>query len=101
MVAPGTGRHFALAVLCAAACLYGSIARGAEPPISDDRISAELKSSLRLTGWIDASRLSVVTSKGVVYLSGVAADATERALAIELARNVRGVRAVDSSGLQP
>jgi hyperosmotically inducible protein len=43
----------------------------------------------------------VTTREGVIHLGGAAANATERALAIELARNVRGVRSVDTSGLQP
>ena len=87
-------------MLCAI-CLFSSAVCGAEAPVTDEWMTKDLQSSFLLTGWVDASRLSVATSHGVVHLSGVAANATERALAIELARNVRGVKAVDTSGLQP
>jgi osmotically-inducible protein OsmY len=66
----------------------------------DAQITADLKSAFLLTGWIDATHLSVVTRNGVVDLSGRAANATERALAIELARNVAGVVSVTTANLK-
>ncbi|HZR38233.1 MAG TPA: BON domain-containing protein [Nevskia sp.] len=92
-------RDAALALLCAA-CLFSAGACGADRTVADDWITGDLRSAFRLTGWIDASQLSVTTHNGVVRLSGRAASGAERALAIELARNVRGVRGVDASGLQ-
>lgn len=75
--------------------------RAADAPGSDAWITADLRSTFRLTGWIDTRRLTVATLQGVVHLGGFAANPTERALAIELARNVRGVSGVDASTLQP
>ena len=48
---------------------------------------------------VNGSDIGVSTNAGVVKLSGKMDSGAERALAIELARNVRGVKSVDSTSL--
>ena len=48
---------------------------------------------------VNGSDIDVSTSAGVVTLKGKVDSGAERALAIELADNVRGVKSVRSEGL--
>ena len=48
---------------------------------------------------VDSSEIAVKTSDGVVTLSGKVDSGTQRSLAIELAKNIRGVQSVESGGL--
>jgi osmotically-inducible protein OsmY len=48
---------------------------------------------------VDGSDITVSTKSGIVTLSGNVDSGAERALAIEFARNVRGVKGVQSKGL--
>ena len=66
---------------------------------SDAWISTKVKSTLLYSSNVDGSDIDVSTSKGVVTLSGKVDSGAERALAIELAKNVRGVVSVDSKSL--
>jgi hyperosmotically inducible protein len=66
---------------------------------SDAWISTKVKSTLLYSSNVDGSDIDVSTSKGVVTLSGKVDSGAERALAIELAKNVRGVVSVDSRSL--
>ncbi len=69
-----------------------------DDPIEDSWITAKVKSSLLFSDNVDGLDINVDTKDGVVMLKGEAGP-TEKALAIELAQNVRGVKKVDSSGL--
>ncbi len=67
--------------------------------ISDGWITAKVKSSFMYSTNISSSDINVSTNDGVVTLTGKVDNGTERALAIETAQNIRGVKSVDSAKL--
>lgn len=67
--------------------------------ISDTWITAKVKSNFLYSRHLSATRIKVSTRRGVVTLSGEVDSGAERALAIELARNVRGVKRVQARAL--
>lgn len=67
--------------------------------VSDGWITTKVKSTFMYSNNVDGSDISVTTNSGVVTLSGKLDSGAERALAIELAKNVRGVKSVQSKGL--
>lgn len=68
-------------------------------PMSDTWITTKVKSSFAFSSNVNGSAISVTTTKGVVDLSGKVNSGAERALAVELAENIRGVTAVHAKGL--
>lgn len=68
--------------------------------ISDTWITSKVKSSFLYSRNIDGLDISVDTQKGMVSLSGNVQSNAEKQLAIETARNIRGVRGVDAAGLR-
>lgn len=74
-------------------------AHEASVTVADGWITTKVKSTLLYSSNVNSSGISVKTNDGIVTLSGKAASGTERALAIELTRNVRGVKNVYSKGL--
>jgi len=69
-------------------------------PVSDSWITAKVKSTYLLTSDVDGLEITVTTDQGVVKLVGDVDSANERARAVELAQNIRGVRKVDASGVK-
>ena len=67
--------------------------------LADGWITTKVKSTLLYSTHVAGRDIEVGTQGGVVRLSGKVASETERALAVELAGNVRGVKSVDSSSL--
>lgn len=67
--------------------------------ISDSWITAKVKSTYAYSSNVNGSSITVNTKGGIVTLSGMVDSGAERALAIELAQNVRGVDSVQSKGL--
>src|SRR4051812_33527371 len=67
--------------------------------MEDGWITTKVKSTYMYSSNVDGSDIAVSTNAGVVTLTGKMDSGAERALAIELARNVRGVKSVDSSAL--
>lgn len=67
--------------------------------VADSWITTKVKSTFMYSSNVNSSNITVSTLGGVVTLSGSVASGPERALAIELAQNVRGVKSVESSGL--
>jgi hyperosmotically inducible protein len=67
--------------------------------ISDSWITAKVKSTFLYSSNVDGADISVATNAGVVTLTGKVDSGAERELAIELAKNVRGVKTVHSKGL--
>jgi hyperosmotically inducible protein len=67
--------------------------------MADGWITTKVKSTFMYSTNVDGSDIGVKTHEGVVTLSGKVDSGAERALAIELARNVRGVKSVDSKEL--
>lgn len=62
--------------------------------VDDSVITAKIKSAFVADKEVSALKIGVETNKGVVQLTGNAANATESRRAAELARNVTGVKAV-------
>lgn len=67
--------------------------------ISDSWITAKVKSTLLYSSNVKGSDIEVTTNNGVVTLSGKLDSGVERALAVELAENVRGVKSVQAKTL--
>lgn len=67
--------------------------------VEDAWITAKVKSNFLYSSNVSGSAIDVSTNAGVVTLKGGVSSGTERALAIELAENVRGVKSVDAKGL--
>lgn len=76
-----------------------SSAHEAGGDIADSWITTKVKSTYAYSSNVDGSDISVDTKGGIVTLNGMVDSGAERALAIELAQNVRGVKSVQSKGL--
>lgn len=72
----------------------------AKSDISDSWITTKVKSTFSYSSNVDGSDISVTTKEGVVTLTGKVDSAAERDLAVELAKNVRGVKSVHAKGLK-
>jgi osmotically-inducible protein OsmY len=68
--------------------------------ISDTWITSKVKSSLLYSRNISGLNISVVTKAGQVTLGGSVLSQAEKQLAIETARNIRGVQSVKAAGLK-
>lgn len=68
--------------------------------ISDSWITTKVKSTFIYSSNVSSGDISVATTDGIVTLSGKVHSGAERALAIELAQNVRGVREVKAADLE-
>jgi osmotically-inducible protein OsmY len=67
---------------------------------SDAWITSKVKSSLIYSRTLDGLNIKVETRNGVVALEGVVANYAEKELAVEIARNIRGVKGVDADTLR-
>lgn len=67
---------------------------------SDGWITSKVKSSLIYSRNLDGLNIKVETKNGVVRLDGVVANYAEKELAVEIARNIRGVKGVDADTLR-
>jgi hyperosmotically inducible periplasmic protein len=85
-------------------CLVANAASDAGPTahsdsvgaaISDTAITAKVKSSFLGDDRLKGSHIKVVTTNGVVTLTGSAMGSDSKAAAEELAKNVNGVKSVD------
>lgn len=68
--------------------------------ISDGWITTKVKSTYGFSSNVDGSDITVNTANGVVTLSGKVDSGAERELAIELAKNIKGVKNVQSKDLK-
>jgi hyperosmotically inducible periplasmic protein len=68
--------------------------------IEDGWITTKVKSYYMYSSNVKSSDIDVKTTNGVVTLKGKVDSGAERALAIELAQNIRGVKSVEASGLK-
>jgi hyperosmotically inducible periplasmic protein len=73
--------------------------RDSEQPVNDAWITTKVKSTLLFSRNVDGMDVDVETRNGVVRLSGRVDSNAARQSAIALARDIRGVRNVDASGL--
>ena len=67
---------------------------GAATAVGDTAVTAKVKTALLADPLVKGLAIEVETSDGVVSLKGRVSGAAERAKAIEIARNVDGVRSV-------
>lgn len=67
--------------------------------VADSWITTKVKSTYLYSNNINGSDIEVSTAGGVVTLSGKVDSGAERDLAIELAKNIRGVKSVQSKNL--
>ncbi len=70
-----------------------------EQAVTDSWITTKVKSTLLYSSNVAGSDIVVTTNQGIVTLTGKLASGAERALAVELAQNVLGVKRVESKGL--
>lgn len=68
--------------------------------ISDTWITTKVKSTLMYSSNVTSSDVSVSTKDGVVTLSGKVNSGAEHDLAVELAKNVKGVKQVNATELK-
>ena len=71
----------------------------AEQSISDSWITTKVKSTLLYSSNVSGTNIEVSTKAGVVTLSGRLSSGAEKALAVEVTENVRGVKSVEAKGL--
>lgn len=76
-----------------------SAAKETSKVLADSWITTKVKSTFLYSTNVVGSDIEVTTNNGVVTLSGKVASGAERALAIELAQNVRGVKSVNATAL--
>lgn len=67
--------------------------------VADVWITTKVKSNFIYSSNVSGADIDVSTEAGKVTLKGNVSNSAERALAIELAQNVRGVKSVDAKGL--
>ncbi len=72
----------------------------AEEAVSDTWITSKVKSTFLADKNLSGMDIKVETKKGVVALSGMVKTDAERDLAIETAKNIKGVTAVSADGLK-
>ena len=86
-----------LALVTASGC---AVTRGQETTgayIDDASITSSVKARFVENKAVDATAISVETLNGNVLLSGFAKNATEKATAEDIAKNVKGVNSVKNS----
>ncbi len=71
-----------------------------DTPVEDSWITAKVKSSLLMSKNVDGLDLTVETKNGTVMLGGEASSTAERDLAAEIAKDIRGVKDVTTSGVK-
>ena len=66
---------------------------------STTKITTKIKSTYMYSNNVDSSDIAVNTTKGVVTLDGMVDSGSEKALAVQLAENIKGVQSVKAGGL--
>lgn len=95
----------ALAVLMPASALAQAQAAaeveedGSAEPVSDAWISTKVKADLMATADVPGTTIDVDTVNGTVKLSGTVDSKAKADKAVAVAKNIKGVKKVDASGL--
>jgi osmotically-inducible protein OsmY len=76
-----------------------SAVASAERVISDSWITTKVKSTLLYSSNVSGTDVEVMTKSGVVTLTGTLSSGAEKALAVELAENIQGVKRVEAGEL--
>ena len=90
-----TGRAAIAAVAIALAGCAGTATKTGEY-VDDSVITSKVKGAMAIDKDVSSRDISVTTNDGVVYLSGVAHSRAEAQEAVQVARNVAGVRSVQN-----
>lgn len=77
----------------------GATAASKSNALADGWITTKIKSTYMYSTNVNSSNIDVSTTDGIVTLKGKVASGAEQALAIELAKNTRGVKGVRTAGL--
>jgi len=75
-------------------------AKKTEEALSDTWVTSKVKASLVLNRDLDGLAIDVETRTGMVSLKGEVTSSEQKTLAVEVARNIRGVRGVDADLLK-
>jgi len=90
-----TGLGFALMVNAASADTPTAHSDSAGAAVSDSAITTKVKAKLLGDSQVKSSHIKVVTTNGVVTLTGNAMSSESKSAAVELTRSVDGVKSVD------
>ncbi|HZX75788.1 MAG TPA: BON domain-containing protein [Lysobacter sp.] len=69
-------------------------------PVNDTWITTKVKADLMATSDVPGTTIDVDTTNGTVKLSGTVSSKAEADKAVSVAKNIKGVKSVDSSGLK-
>jgi hyperosmotically inducible periplasmic protein len=69
-------------------------------PVNDTWITTKVKADLMATSDVPGTTIDVDTTNGTVKLSGTVASKAEADKAVSVAKNIKGVKSVDASGLK-
>jgi hyperosmotically inducible protein len=78
----------------------GETAMSSDQPVTDTWITTKVKSELATTDGVKSMDISVKTVDGTVTLTGVVATDIAVKKAVAVAKAVKGVKQVDSTGLK-
>ncbi|SDI67077.1 Osmotically-inducible protein OsmY, contains BON domain [Pseudomonas flavescens] len=92
--------HLSINTADSAAAEAQNAANDAAASISDTWITRKVTSSFLYSRNLDSLNIKVDTREGFVSLSGTVLSNAEKRLAVETARNIRGVRGVDADALR-
>lgn len=96
----GVNNHLSVSESDSSAARVQQAADDTGQAISDAWITSKVKSSYLYDRQLDGLEITVKTEDGVVHLSGTVLSSAEKELAIETARNIRGVRGVEADALR-
>lgn len=85
---------FSLVLLAVAGCASTSKSEGTGEYLDDTLITTKVKAELVNDPVVKATEVNVETFKGVVQLSGFVISQAAANKAVEIARNVKGVKSV-------
>ncbi|MCY1455696.1 BON domain protein [compost metagenome] len=71
-----------------------------DPQLSDAWINNKVQTSFMYSRNLDGPNIKVATQDGVVRLSGEVVSDEQKTIAVEVARQIRGVRGVDADMLK-
>ncbi|MFQ6576247.1 BON domain-containing protein [Pseudomonas sp. UM16] len=71
-----------------------------DPQLSDAWINDKVQTSFMYSRNLDGPNIKVTTQEGVVRLSGEVVSSEQKTIAVEVARQIRGVRGVDADMLK-
>jgi len=69
-------------------------------PVDDAAIQRKVERALGIHRSMEGSNMQIASRDGVVHLSGRITNELQRDVAIQLVRNIDGVKSVDTAGLQ-